>query len=109
MWLRFTVPTPSVCLPSRSATTQPTCSAATGVHVIAAVTSGAYDRAAAMNPLRALASTDLFSGASEDELAPLAPALRQRSFARGTYLFHVGDPPTATYVVLSGLVKICYT
>jgi len=62
-----------------------------------------------MNPLRALASTDLFSGASEDELAPLAPALRQRSFARGTYLFHVGDPPTATYVVLSGLVKICYT
>jgi CRP/FNR family transcriptional regulator, cyclic AMP receptor protein len=62
-----------------------------------------------MNPVQALASTELFSGATQDDLGPLAPALRQRSFARGAYLYHVGDPPTATYVVLSGLVKICYT
>ncbi len=62
-----------------------------------------------MNFVHVLASTDLFSGATEDELTPLAPGLRRRSFARGAYLYHVGDPPAATYVVLSGIVKICRT
>ena len=59
-----------------------------------------------MDPLEALMATELFVGATREELAPLAPALRERAYVRGAYVFRAGDPVSAAYVVLSGIVKV---
>ncbi len=59
-----------------------------------------------MDPLQALMATELFAWAARDELEPLAPALRQRTYIRGAYIFHAGDAVSSAYVVLKGLVKV---
>jgi CRP/FNR family transcriptional regulator, cyclic AMP receptor protein len=53
-----------------------------------------------------LARTRLFSLFPTDELEGLAPALRLRTFAKGSYVFHEGDPGTSIFVVHSGQIKI---
>jgi CRP/FNR family transcriptional regulator, cyclic AMP receptor protein len=52
-----------------------------------------------------LARIELFAGATPDELRAIAPAVRQRGYARGSYLWRAGDPASAAYVVLTGLLK----
>jgi len=59
-----------------------------------------------MDPVPALARTALFAGIPPAELESLAPSLKTRSFARGAYIFHEGDPANALYVIHSGQVKI---
>ena len=50
--------------------------------------------------------TALFGTLRADQLEPLLPAIRSRSYARGSYVFHEGDPGTTFYVIHSGQVKI---
>jgi CRP/FNR family transcriptional regulator, cyclic AMP receptor protein len=52
-----------------------------------------------------LAGTELFAGATPEELQAIAPAVRQRAYRRGAYLWHAGDPASAAYIVQSGLLK----
>jgi CRP/FNR family transcriptional regulator, cyclic AMP receptor protein len=59
-----------------------------------------------MDPIPALRRTALFGTLPADQLEPLAPAIRSRSFARGSYVFHEGDPGTTFYVIHTGQVKI---
>jgi CRP-like cAMP-binding protein len=59
-----------------------------------------------MDALEALMATELFSGATREELEPLAPALSRRAYVRGAYVFRAGDPVIAAYVVLKGIVKV---
>ena len=58
-----------------------------------------------MDDLDILAASELFAGVPKERLEPLAPALRRRTFGRGTYLFRAGDPPVAAYIVITGLIK----
>jgi len=52
-----------------------------------------------------LLETELFEGFRREDLDALAPSLRARSFQKGAYLWHAGDPVTMAVVVQSGLVK----
>lgn len=51
-------------------------------------------------------ATELFAWAVREELEPLAPALRQRTYIRDAYVFRAGDPVSGAYAVLDGLVKV---
>ena len=59
-----------------------------------------------MDPLPVLRRTGLFRQVPVDQLEPLIPAIRSRSYARGSYIFHEGDPGTTFYVIHTGQVKI---
>ena len=59
-----------------------------------------------MDPIPVLRRTALFGGVPADQLEPLIPAIRSRSYSRGSYLFHEGDPGTTFYVMHTGQVKI---
>jgi CRP/FNR family transcriptional regulator, cyclic AMP receptor protein len=59
-----------------------------------------------MDPVAILARTALFSEFSAAELEPLAPALQTRTYLRGAFLFHEGDPGSVLYVIRTGQVKI---
>ncbi len=59
-----------------------------------------------MDPVPVLGRTALFAGIPPGELESLAPSLKTRTFARGAYLFHEGDPGGTLYVIQSGQVKI---
>ena len=59
-----------------------------------------------VDPVGVLARTALFQGFPAAELEALAPALKVRTFAKGSYVFHQGDPAAALFVVQSGQVKI---
>lgn len=59
-----------------------------------------------MDPVGILVRTALFREFSAEELEPLAPALRLRTYARSAFIFHEGDPGTILYVIRSGQVKI---
>ena len=59
-----------------------------------------------MDPIPILLRTALFGGLPADQLEPLLPAIRSRSYARGSYLFHEGDAGTTFYVINTGQVKI---
>ena len=59
-----------------------------------------------MDPIPILRRTALFGTLRADQLEPLLPAIRSRSYARGSYVFHEGDPGTTFYVIHSGQVKI---
>ncbi len=59
-----------------------------------------------MDTLSILARTALFDGFAAAELEPLAAALKARTFARGSSIFHEGDPANALYIIRSGQVKI---
>jgi CRP/FNR family transcriptional regulator, cyclic AMP receptor protein len=52
-----------------------------------------------------LLKTYLFEDFSPAELEPLARAATLRTAVRGEYIFHVGDPADAIYVVASGQLK----
>jgi CRP/FNR family cyclic AMP-dependent transcriptional regulator len=54
----------------------------------------------------ALRACPLFAGVSDEALATVGAALRQRRFRRGETIFHAGDPGDALYLVTSGKVKI---
>ncbi len=59
-----------------------------------------------MERVATLARTALFRGLPHQELEPLAPALKVRTFARGSTIFHEGDPGNVLYILQSGQVKI---
>ncbi len=46
---------------------------------------------ALMDPVAVLAESSLFRGLARRELEALAPALKSRTFARGSYVFREGD------------------
>jgi hypothetical protein len=52
------------------------------------------------DPLALLATTQLFEGVAASDLESLRPAIRTRTFDRGSYLFREGDP--GTYLQLVG-------
>lgn len=58
------------------------------------------------DPLELLARTQLFEGLGPSDLESLRPAIRTRTFERGSYLFREGDPGSHLYVVVHGQVKI---
>lgn len=59
-----------------------------------------------MDPLEVLVATELFAGATREELEPLRPVLSRRAYVRDAYVFRAGDPVIAAYVVLKGIVKV---
>lgn len=59
-----------------------------------------------MDPTQLLLQASTFDGLSPTDLASLQPAVRTRSYARGTYLFREGDPGSHLYLVVQGQVKI---
>ncbi len=58
------------------------------------------------DPLQLLAKTQLFEGLAPGDLEPLRPAIRTRTFERGSYLFRQGDPGSHLHMVIRGQVKI---
>ena len=62
-----------------------------------------------MDPVALLASTRLFRGQRPEDLEPLRPHVRLRTYARGSYLFHEGDAGTHLFAVATGEVKISRT
>ncbi len=59
----------------------------------------------ARDVLAGLSRSYLFEGMSSVDLEPLAAAATTRRFARGEFVFHLGDRADEIYVVLSGEVK----
>jgi CRP/FNR family transcriptional regulator, cyclic AMP receptor protein len=59
-----------------------------------------------MDPLLVLRRTVLFSGLPPEELVPLIPSMRSRTFPRGSFVFHEGDTGNTFYVLHSGQIKI---
>src|SRR4051794_3180665 len=53
-----------------------------------------------------LGETTMFGGLDRPALLRLASAFLSRSFARGQYLCHEGDPGDSLFVVDDGLVKV---
>ena len=53
-----------------------------------------------------LATTDFFSDAPPDLLAPIAAAGTERHLIRGDVLYNEGDPPDSIHLVLSGRLAI---
>lgn len=61
---------------------------------------------APMDPLALLARSAMFRSMPPAELEALAPALKRRTFAKGAFIFHEGDPGHALYLITAGQVKI---
>ncbi len=59
-----------------------------------------------MDPVALLSRTVLFQGIPAEALEPLAPAISERSYTAGSYIFHEGDPATVLYIIVRGQVKI---
>jgi len=59
-----------------------------------------------MDPVGILTQTALFREFSPAELEPLAPSLQMRTYPRGAFIFHEGNPGTVLYVIRYGQVKI---
>src|SRR3989449_10980477 len=59
-----------------------------------------------MDSIALLSRTVLFQGIPAEALEPLAPAIKERSFTAGSYIFHEGDPATVLYIIVGGQVKI---
>jgi CRP-like cAMP-binding protein len=51
----------------------------------------------------------LFAGLSEIELGQLAPYLSKRTFGKGAYLYHPGNPSLYLYLIESGQVRIFFS
>jgi CRP/FNR family cyclic AMP-dependent transcriptional regulator len=60
------------------------------------------------DPLELLAKTQLFEGLAAGDLEPLRPAIRTRTFERGSYLFRQGAPGSHLHMVVRGQVKIVH-
>jgi CRP/FNR family cyclic AMP-dependent transcriptional regulator len=61
---------------------------------------------ARMDSVALLSRTVLFQGIPVEALEPLAPAISERSYTAGSYIFHEGDPATVLYIIVRGQVKI---
>ena len=61
---------------------------------------------ARMDSVALLSRTVLFQGIPQEALEPLAPAISERSYTAGSYIFHEGDPATVLYIIVRGQVKI---
>jgi CRP/FNR family transcriptional regulator, cyclic AMP receptor protein len=59
-----------------------------------------------MDPVGILTRTALFREFPAEDLEPLAPSLQIRTYPRGAFIFHEGDPGTVLYVIRAGQVKI---
>lgn len=59
-----------------------------------------------MDPVAVLASTSLFRQASTDDLATLAAAIKVRTYQKGSFIFHEGDPGNVLLVLVRGQVKL---
>jgi len=59
-----------------------------------------------MDSIALLSRTVLFQGIPAEALEPLAPAISERSYTAGSYIFHEGDPATVLYIIVRGQVKI---
>jgi CRP/FNR family cyclic AMP-dependent transcriptional regulator len=68
----------------------------------AAAPASAQDRAV----IEAISRSRLFRGVAIDDLATIAPMLRERRFRSGETIFHEGDPGDAMHVIASGGAKI---
>src|SRR4051795_3171920 len=68
-------------------------------------TGGAADPAT-MAVVEAIGRSRLFRGVAEEDLASIAPMLRQRRYRAGETIFHEGDPGDAMHVIASGRAKI---
>jgi len=55
--------------------------------------------------LDSLLTTELFEGFSRRDLEALGPSLRRRTFPKGVFIWHAGDPVVAAHLVLSGLIR----
>lgn len=60
------------------------------------------------DPLQVLAGTALFQAFPPTQLEPLAARLKSRSYTKGTYIFHEGDPGNVLYIMGTGQVKIAH-
>jgi len=58
-----------------------------------------------MDLLTPLLGTELFQGFRREDLEPRASDLRARSYQKGAYLWHAGDPVVIVYAITAGLVK----
>src|SRR4249919_1901671 len=56
--------------------------------------------------VEAIGRSRLFRGVAEEDLAAIAPMLRQRRYRAGETIFHEGDPGDAMHVIASGRAKI---
>src|SRR3954469_22234425 len=56
--------------------------------------------------VEAIGRSRLFRGVAEEDLATIAPMLRQRRYRAGETIFHEGDPGDAMHVIGSGRAKI---
>src|SRR5256885_13140530 len=59
-----------------------------------------------MDSIALLSRTVLFQGIPAEALEPLAPAISERSYTAGSYIFHEGDPATVLYIIVRGQVKV---
>lgn len=57
------------------------------------------------DPIRILLSTYLFQDLSPAELEPLTRRLQSRSYRRGEYVFHSGDPAEHLHIVAAGQIR----
>src|SRR5205823_11842634 len=55
-----------------------------------------------------LARTSLFAGLDESELRGLGACARRRSYRKGEFIFHQGDPGDAVFVLTEGRVKVIF-
>src|SRR5690349_15462372 len=88
-------PYPRLMMASMSISTFGGCYLAPRLHI---PSRAAYH--ARMDPLALLSRTVLFNGIAVEALEPLAPAIRERSFTAGSYIFHEGDPANVLYIVV---------
>jgi CRP/FNR family cyclic AMP-dependent transcriptional regulator len=59
-----------------------------------------------VDALPVLLRSPLFAGIPEQQLEELLPQVHVRSFPRGEFLFHEGDPAGPLYIVVRGLVSV---
>ena len=61
-----------------------------------------------MNTIDHLRNYPLFTGLNDAELEQLASCLIKRTFAKGVYLYHPGNPGLNIYLIESGLVRVFF-
>src|SRR5438876_11348140 len=59
-----------------------------------------------MDSVARLSRPVLVQGIPAEALESLAPAISERSYRAGSYIFHEGDPATVLYIIVRGQVKI---
>ncbi|MBN1146603.1 MAG: Crp/Fnr family transcriptional regulator [Anaerolineales bacterium] len=61
-----------------------------------------------MSSINRIRDYPIFASLSQAELAQIAPCVSKRSFAKGAYLYHPGNPALNIYLVESGLVRLFF-